>query len=149
MTDDYVYFINGYTLNTADNTFGTPLKGSIQRISKDSIARRDYTASETVVPLVAYSSHYYAGIYIYGDRIYYATPSTARNSTGEIQNSNLEFKSSSLDGRETMSNIITVQIQPRSNTGTFSPKREATFTFFTSLTNRCTANRPMLQTFTP
>lgn len=102
-TDDYVYFINGYTLNTADNTFGTPLKGSIQRISKDSIARRDYTASETVVPLVAYSSHYYAGIYIYGDRIYYATPSTARNSTGEIQNSNLEFKSSSLDGRETMS----------------------------------------------
>ena len=102
-TGDYVYFINGYELNTADNTFGTPLKGSIQRISKADIAARNYTASETVVPLVAYSAYYYAGIYIYGDRIYYSTPSTARNSSGEIQNSYLEFKSSSLDGTETMS----------------------------------------------
>lgn len=102
-TDDYVYFINGAELNTADNTFGTPLKGSIQRISKADMEAHNYSASETVVPLVAYSSYYYAGIYIYGDRIYYATPSTARNSSGEIQNSNLEFKSSALDGSETMS----------------------------------------------
>ena len=102
-TGDYVYFINGYEANTADNTFGTPLKGSIQRISKANIAAHNYTASETVVPLVAYSAYYYAGIYIYGDRIYYSTPSTARNSSGEIQNSNLEFKSSTLDGTETMS----------------------------------------------
>lgn len=102
-TDNYVYFINGYELNTADNTFGKPLKGSIQRISVEDVAARNYTAAQTVVPLVAYSTHYQAGIYIYGDRIYYSTPSTARNSSGEIQNSNLEFKSSSLDGTETMS----------------------------------------------
>ena len=102
-TDNYVYFINGYELNTADNTFGKPLKGSIQRISVEDVAARNYTAAQTVVPLVAYSTHYQAGIYIYDDRIYYSTPSTARNSSGEIQNSNLEFKSSSLDGTETMS----------------------------------------------
>ena len=106
-TDDYVYFINGSESNTADNTFGTPLKGSIQRIAKDSFINdggvRNYAASETVVPVIAYSTHYNAGIYIYGDRIYYSTPSTARNSTGEVQNSDLEFKSSTLDGTSTMS----------------------------------------------
>lgn len=102
-TGDYVYFINGSELNTADNDFGTPLKGSIQRISKDDIADRNYTASQTVVPLISYSTHYNAGIYIYGDRIYYSTPSTARNSSGEVQNSNLEFKSTTLDGTQTMS----------------------------------------------
>ena len=102
-TGDYVYFINGVEANTADNTFGTPLKGSIQRIAKSDVAAHNYTASQTVVPLVAYSTHYSAGIYIYGDRIYYSTPSTAQNSAGEVQNTNIEFKSSTLDGRETMS----------------------------------------------
>ena len=67
-TDDYVYFINGSESNTADNTFGTPLKGSIQRIAKDSFINdggvRNYAASETVVPVIAYSTHYNAGIYI-------------------------------------------------------------------------------------
>lgn len=102
-TDDYVYFINGAESNTADNTFGNPLKGSLQRISKTDLAAHNYTASSTVVPLVLYSGYYDAGVYIYGDRIYYATPSTAKNSSGEVQNSNLEFKSSTLDGKETMS----------------------------------------------
>ena len=102
-TGDYVYFINGSPSNTADNTFGTPLKGSVQRISKEDIGKRNYTASQTVVPLIAYSTNYNAGLYIYGDRIYYSTPSTARNSSGEVQNNKLEFKSSTLDGKETMS----------------------------------------------
>ena len=52
-TGDYVYFINGSPSNTADNTFGTPLKGSVQRISKEDIGKRNYTASQTVVPLIA------------------------------------------------------------------------------------------------
>lgn len=102
-TGDYVYFINGVESNTADNTFGTPLKGSIQRIAKSDIRNHNYEYTETIVPLISYSTHYNAGIYIYGDRIYYSTPSTAQNSTGEVQNSNIEFKSSALDGSETMS----------------------------------------------
>ncbi len=102
-TDDYVYFINGTELNTADNTFGTPVKGSVQRISKEDLENRNYTRTQTIVPLVVYATQYEAGIYIYGDRIYYATPSTAKNSTGVVQNSNLEFKSTLLDGSETMS----------------------------------------------
>lgn len=102
-TDDYVYFINGAESNSADNTFGNPLKGSVQRISKSDLEAHNYSASSTVVPLVMFSSYYDAGIYIYGDRIYYTTPSTAKNSSGEVQYSNLEFKSSTLDGKETMS----------------------------------------------
>ncbi len=102
-TDNYVYFINGVESNSADNTFGTPLKGSIQRISVENVESRNYHLTETVVPVIAYSTHYQAGIYIYGDRIYYSTPSTARNSSGEVLYSNLEFKSSALDGSETMS----------------------------------------------
>ncbi len=102
-TDDYVYFVNGAASNTDDNTFGNPLKGSLQRISKADLAAHNYSSSSTVVPLVLFSGYYEAGVYIYGDRVYYSTPSTAKNSSGEIQNSNLEFKSSTLDGKETMS----------------------------------------------
>ena len=102
-TDEYVYFINGYELNTADNTFGKPVRGSIMRISKTDMQNRNYAAAQTVVPVVAFSGQHEAGLYVYGDRIYYATPSTARNSTGVVQSSNLEFKSSTLDGKETMS----------------------------------------------
>ena len=102
-TDEYVYFINGYGLNTADNACGRPVQGSIMRISKTDMQIRNYAAAQTVVPVVAFSGQHEAGLYVYGDRIYYATPSTARNSTGVVQSSNLEFKSSTLDGKETMS----------------------------------------------
>lgn len=102
-TGDYVYFINGVEANSADNSFGSVVKGSVQRISKVDLAEHNYASSETVVPLVTYSEHYNAGIYIYGNRIYYATPSTAKNSTGEVQYTKLEFKSSALNGKDTMS----------------------------------------------
>lgn len=102
-TGDYVYFVNGAGSNSADNTFGSVVKGSVQRISKADLAAHNYSASETVVPLVTYSEHYNAGIYVYGDRIYYATPSTAKNSSGEVQYTKLEFKSTSLNGKDTMS----------------------------------------------
>lgn len=102
-TGDYVYFVNGVESNSAENSFGSVVKGSIQRISKADLAEHNYTASQTVVPLVTYSEHYNAGIYIYGDNIYYATPSTAKNSSGEVQYTKLEFKSTSLNGKNTMS----------------------------------------------
>ncbi|MGN0814712.1 MAG: hypothetical protein ACI4MH_05740 [Candidatus Coproplasma sp.] len=102
-TGDYVYFVNGVESNSADNSFGSVIKGSIQRISKSDLNAHNYSSTETVVPLVTYSEHYNAGIYVYGDRIYYATPSTAKNSSGEVQYSKLEFKSSSLNGKDTMS----------------------------------------------
>lgn len=100
-TDGYVYFINGKAANTDDNTFGSVLKGSVQRIKKTELDACNYGNTETVVPSVIYSGNYEAGLYIYGGYIYYATPSTAKNTDGEILNTHLDFKRTKLDGTGT------------------------------------------------
>jgi hypothetical protein len=100
-TGDYLYFINGVENYTADNTFGDVVKGSIQRISKTDLNNHNYTNTQTIVPMIAYSGNYDAGLYIYGDYIYYSTPSTDKNTSGEVQNQLLEFRRSKLDGSET------------------------------------------------
>lgn len=99
---DYLYFINGIESYTADNTYGSPVKGAIMRIAKSDLKNRNYSSAETVVPLVVYSGNTNAGIYIYGDYVYYTTPSTEKNSDGEVLNTKLDFKRSKLDGTETM-----------------------------------------------
>lgn len=99
---NYIYFINGVASNTETNTYGEVQKGSLVRISKSDLAAGNYADVQTVVPLLMYGTDYTSGIYIYGDRVYYSTPSTARDSNGEILNSLLEFKSTKLDGTETM-----------------------------------------------
>lgn len=99
---NYVYFINGRENNTADNTYGTPVKGAIMRISTTDLAARNYSSVDTVVPQIAYSGSHNSGLYIYGDKIYYATPSTEKNSDGKVQNSYITFKSTNLDGTGTM-----------------------------------------------
>ncbi len=104
--DDYVYFINGKEVNTADNTFGNVVKGAVMRISKDNLSNRNYSEVDTVVPQIAYSGNYNAGLFIYGDYVYYATPSTDKNSDGEVQNSVLAFKRTKLDGTDTTKNYF-------------------------------------------
>lgn len=99
---DYLYFINGKEANSADNTFGNVVKGSIMRIKKSDLAARNYSTVDTVVPLIAFSGNYNAGIFIYGDYIYYSTPSTEKNSDGEVQYTYLAFKRTKLDGTGTM-----------------------------------------------
>lgn len=101
---EYVYFINGTGVSTADNNYGTPVKGAIYRISKTDLKNRNYSSADKVVGNIAYSSNYNGGIFIYGDRIYYGTPSTAKNSEGVVQNSYLDMKSTKLDGTEAMKN---------------------------------------------
>lgn len=105
-TNDYVYFINGKAANTDSNSFGSVVKGSVQRLKKTELAKNNYAACETVVPSVIYSGNTNAGIYVYGDYIYYTTPTTERNSDGEILNSNLDFKRTRLDGKDTTSGYI-------------------------------------------
>ncbi len=99
---NYVYFINGVEESDADNSYGDVQKGSILRISVDNLSAGNYSDVDTVVPLVIYSDNYDAGLYIYGDYIYYSTPSTSRDSSGEVQSDLLEFKRTKLDGTETM-----------------------------------------------
>ena len=100
---DYVYFINGVESYTADNTYGTPVKGSLMRIAKSDLAAGSFAETEIVVPQLIVSQDYTSGIYVYGDRVYYASPTTAKNPDGDVENSYIDFKSSKLDGSETMS----------------------------------------------
>lgn len=99
---DYIYFINGIQSNTATNSFGEVEKGSLQRIAKADLSSGNYENVQTVVPLIMYSGNYDGGIFIYGDYVYYSTPSSERNSSGEVLNSRLEFRRTNLDGTETM-----------------------------------------------
>lgn len=105
-TADYVYFINGKANNTDANKFGTVLKGSVQRISRQDLNAGNYGNTQTVVPSVIYSGSYDAGLYIYDGYLYYTSPTTEKNTDGEVLNSNLDFKRTKLDGTDTTKTYI-------------------------------------------
>lgn len=105
-TADYAYFINGKSTNTQSNDFGSVVKGSVQRIKKTDLAANNYTNTTTVVPSVIYSGKYDAGLYIYNGYLYYTTPSTQVNTSGEVLNSRLDFKRTKLDGTDTTNGYI-------------------------------------------
>ncbi len=100
----YVYFINGIESNEAVNDYGKPEKGAIYRISKKDLSDHNYASVDCVAPVVAYTADYNAGLFIYGDYVYYGTPSTAKSSDGSVLNENLDMKRTKLDGTETMKN---------------------------------------------
>ena len=98
---DYVYFINGAESNTADNTYGDVVKGALMRISKTELTEAKYDAAKIVVPSLFVAGDYTAGLFIYGEYVYYATPTTDKDTkTGEVANSYIDFKRSKLDGSE-------------------------------------------------
>ena len=103
--DDYVYFINGEESYSASNEFGEVQKGALMRIKKSELAG-DVSAlagkAETVVPMLFVAQNFNSGIYIYGDYVYYATPTTDKNMSGEVENTWIDFKCAKLDGSETM-----------------------------------------------
>lgn len=98
---NYYYFINGKQEYTASNEFGSVVKGSLMRIAKSALSGGAYGEAEIVVPSLMVAGDYSSGIYIYGDRVYYATPTTAKNQSGSVENSFLDFKSTKLDGTDT------------------------------------------------
>ena len=100
---DYYYFINGIESYTADNTYGTPVKGALYRIKKADVKAKRNTA-ERVVPSLMTAGTYDGGLYIYGDRIYFTTPNDVPDPvSGELDTSYLYFKSAKLDGSDVKS----------------------------------------------
>ena len=95
----YYYFINGVETATSDNTYGTPVKGALMRVKKSELAQGK-GEGELVIPSLMVAGDYTAGLFIYGERIYYATPTNVRNTTGVVENSYLDFKSAKLDGTD-------------------------------------------------
>ena len=99
---DYVYFINGIATATDKNDFGTPVKGSLVRMKKADLKNpQEATSAEVVVPKLFASSYYQAGVSIFNDYVYYASPNADTNKKGEVLNSQIVFYKTKLDGTGT------------------------------------------------
>ncbi len=95
-TENYLYYINGIGTSSNDNTLGTPTKGALYAVDKN-----DFSKNSVAVPKLFVSTDYDMGIFISGDYIYYGTPSTDKNSDGDIAYTDMTFTRSKLDGTET------------------------------------------------
>ncbi len=102
-TENYFYYVNGSVANTNDNTYGVPVKGTIAVVSKD-----DMKTTEVVVPKIVTSEDNNAGIYVYGDYIYFATPSLDKTTEGKIDYEKMEFMRAKYDG-STLEKLTSVQ----------------------------------------
>ena len=101
---DYVYFVNGSASYSEDNTFGTPVKGALVRAKLADIKNfGTMPESEVVVPKLFYTDYdrSVSGFNIFGDYVYYVTPSTTKDKTGTVQNDIAEFTKTKLDGTGT------------------------------------------------
>ena len=104
-TADYVYFINGVeSYSTAYNT-GEVLKGALQRVKKSDLAALSQDKAETVVSKLLVAGDKTAGVYIYGEYVYYAVPSAEKDSSGNVKSNKLLFFRTKLDGTSTSSKI--------------------------------------------
>ncbi|MBE5753208.1 MAG: hypothetical protein E7343_03975 [Clostridiales bacterium] len=99
---DWIYFINGHEDYTAENVYGEVVKGSLLRIKEADLKAKNYSKTDVVVPMLFVAQNFDAGIYIYGDRVYFATPTTDKDLDGNTENTWLDFKSAKLDGTSTM-----------------------------------------------
>lgn len=90
---DYIYFINGLSSISAPNDYGTPVKGSIVRMNLN-----DPSDKVIVVPKVVLSSYKNGGFYIFGDKIYYTSPSMEKDKDGNRLTTYLDFFCVNLDG---------------------------------------------------
>ncbi len=99
-TANYLYYVNGYASYSEDNTFGTPVKGSLMAVEKSSI-KSGNLKTEIVVPKLFVSTDYSAGVYVYDGYVYYGTPSTDKTNAGEIAKSEMTFTKTKLDGTGT------------------------------------------------
>ena len=99
---NYIYFVNGYAGESAENEFGTVVRGAIMRTTLDENGEPDYKTVTTIVPKNVYGEDKtHPGIFIVGDSIYYNTTSTEKNSKREYKTSEGVLMRSSLDGSKT------------------------------------------------
>ncbi len=102
-TENYFYFINGQEDGANDNTYGTPVKGSIMVTAKS-----DLSTSEIVVPKIVSSEDYNAGIYLFGEYLYYGTTNVEKDSNGNVPKDILTFQKAKIDG-SSVENILSVK----------------------------------------
>lgn len=96
----FIYFINGYVGESADNAWGAATKQGIVRAEiKD--GKVDPTSAKLVVPKSVYNSSTAGGIAIHGEWIYYTSVNTAKDKTGTASTVNTDFMRTKTDGSVT------------------------------------------------
>ncbi len=101
--DDFVYYLTGAEDYAVSNTYGKVKKGALMRIANADLQKGDYEKAQTVVPMLLVSQDYDSGFYIYGDYVYFATPTTDKDvESGQVQSGYIDFKRAKLDGSWTM-----------------------------------------------
>lgn len=103
-TENYVYFINGEGKSSEDNAFGKPIKGSLVAVSKSALGKKDAKYS-IVVPKLFTAGDTLSGLFVAGEGenayVYYGTPCTDKDSSGEAAKDRMTFMRTSLDGKKT------------------------------------------------
>ncbi len=94
-TESYVYFVNGVPDDSADNTFGAPIKGALMVMDK-----ANPSTVQTVVPKLFAAADYASGFLIWKDYVYYGTTNTDKAQDGSIAKDELVFERTKLDGTE-------------------------------------------------
>ena len=98
---EYLYFVNGVSDYTSDNTFGKVIKGAIMRYDLDTNGDVKADTLTTVVPKKVFSSSKNSGIYVYGDWIYYVTPAGEVDREGNALTDYVNFMRTKTDGSGT------------------------------------------------
>lgn len=103
---EFYYFINGYTASSditkaKDNKFGNVVKGAIMRAKKNAEGKFDANAGQVVVPMMVTSTNLDQGFSIFGEYLYYTTPSTKTDKYGALQTSYLEYRRCKITGANT------------------------------------------------
>ena len=100
----YLYFVNGYTGYLTEkgkqNWFGKVQKGAIVRVTynEDGTLGDDYVV---VVPKSVMADSENVGFSIFGEWIYYVSPSAEEDRSGAVQTSTLQFLRTKIDGTGT------------------------------------------------
>lgn len=131
---EYIYFASGYVASSdvgsagITNNLGEVQNGAIYRAkvesTKISIENKDKETEEVdslklsdAVMLVSKIAGFEnSGLYIFGNKLYFATPSTSKNSSGSTLSSLLSFYSVDLDGQ----NLKEFYQTPEYSSGSYS-----------------------------
>lgn len=96
----FIYFINGYVGESADNAWGAATKQGIVRAEiKD--GKVDPKSAKLVVPKSVYNSSNVGGIAIHGEWIYYTSINTDKDKSGTASTVNTDFMRTKTDGSVT------------------------------------------------
>ena len=95
---EYIYFINAQEKNSENNKYGEVVKGALMCISKTDLENGNNDNVKRIVPSLLVSQNKEAGVFIYDNYVYYATPTTDKNLQGEVEYTYIDFKRAPLDG---------------------------------------------------